>query len=428
MPRRTITRRIHPAALALTGLLIAFGSVVRPASAPARGQAPPAVFEQVWQTVQDRFFDPDFNGVDWRAMKQTYGPRAAAVESRAELSAVINTMLGELRTSHTRFYTPDEPAYFQLLGVFLPGNEDLRQALRAAAPDVAPRYRGIGIFTEEVDGQTFVRGVLEGGPAAEAGLRVGDRLLAVDGQPFHPLRSFDGEAGRLARLLIQPRPEPESRREIEVMPRMLDATTMFLDAMKASVRVITRENRRIGYLRIWSYAGEQYQEQLERELLFGRLKDADALVLDLRDGWGGAWAGYLNIYTTRTLSTTSIGRDRRPKTFASGWDRPVVLLVNEGTRSGKELLAYGFRKHGIGPVVGATTAGAVVLGNLSVMDDGSLLYLAVRDVLIDGAHRLEGVGVPPDIEVPFPIAYAQGADPQKARAISLALELAGRPE
>ena len=428
MRRRTTMRRIPAAAFALAGLSIAFAGASLAPSAPAEEQPRPDVFEQVWQTVQTRFFDPDFNGVDWRAMREAYRPRAEGAGSRAELAAVINAMLAEIGTSHTRFYGPDEPAYFQLLGVFLPGNEKLGRELRTHAPDVEPAYSGIGIFTEEIEGETFVRAVLDGGPADKAGLKAGDRLLAVDGRPFHPMNSFDGKAGRPTRLMVQPTPEPDSRREIEVTPKRLDTTTMFLDAMKASVRVIEREARRIGYLRIWSYAGEQYQEQLEQELLFGRLKDADALVLDLRDGWGGAWPGYLNIYTPRTLSITSIRRNRSRATFSSGWNKPVVLLVNEGTRSGKELLAYGFRKHGIGPVVGATTAGAVVQGYLSVMKDGSLLYLAVGDVLVDGEVRLEGVGVTPDIEVPFSLPYAQGADPQKERAISLARELAERPD
>jgi carboxyl-terminal processing protease len=54
------------------------------------------------------------------------------------------------------------------------------------------------------------------------------------------------------------------------------------------------------------------------------------------------------------------------------------------------------------------------------MQDGSLLYLAVADVLVDG-ERLEGKGVTPDISVSFPLAYAQGADPQKAQAIATVL-------
>jgi len=54
--------------------------------------------------------------------------------------------------------------------------------------------------------------------------------------------------------------------------------------------------KKIGYVHIWSYAGEQYQQLLEEEIAFGKLKEADSLILDLRDGWGGASPNYLNIY------------------------------------------------------------------------------------------------------------------------------------
>jgi len=97
------------------------------------------------------------------------------------------------------------------------------------------------------------------------------------------------------------------------------------------------------------------------------------------------------------------------------------MLVNRGSRSGKEILAYGFRKYNVGQIVGSTTAGAVVAGSPFVMKDGSLLYLAVADVYVDG-KRLEGEGVIPDIAVPFPIPYAQGNDPQKERAIETVLK------
>ncbi len=74
---------------------------------------------------------------------------------------------------------------------------------------------------------------------------------------------------------------------LAVTPKMLDPATMFLDAMKASVQVIEKEGVKVGYIHVWSYAGEVYQDQLEEELN-GRLREADGLVLDLRDGWGGA--------------------------------------------------------------------------------------------------------------------------------------------
>jgi carboxyl-terminal processing protease len=335
---------------------------------------------------------------------------------------VINQMLSELKTSHTYFYTPNQPAYYQILGIFAPRSPDFRQQLKKFFPTGKIEYSGIGIFTQDINGKTFVSGVLDGSPADKAGLQVGDQLLSVEGRPFQPIQSFAEKAGQSVTLKIQRSANPNSQQDIAVTPTMLDATTMFLDAMQASTQVTEREGKKIGYVHIWSYAGDQYQQQLEEELLYGRLQDADGFVLDLREGWGGAPQTALNIYTAKDLAVTNIPRNGTRNTYHSQWNKPVVMLVNEGSRSAKELLAYGFQQFGIGPVVGEKTAGAVVAGRPFLMQDGSLLYVAVADVYVSGNQRLEGNGVTPDIVVPFSPEYAQGEDPQKERAIETVLE------
>lgn len=417
-------RHIRFIAIALTSALILLLWVIAVPILPSVGQPQSSTFEQVWQTVNDDFYDPDFNGVSWTDIKAAYEPLANQAKSQTELAQVINQMLDELNTSHTHFYTPEDPAYYQLLGIFFTVIPETRQRLEGYLPDGKPQYSGIGIFTVQRDGNTFVKAVLDGSPAEAAGVLVGDRLVSVDSEPFHPINSFSGKAEQPLKLLVQR--SPDRQVELTVTPQLFDGAEMFLDAMKASIEVIERDGKQIGYVHLWSYAGEQFHDALRVELSYGQLKDVDSFILDLRDGWGGASASYLNLYAPYNLSITGATRDRPPVTSNSAWSKPVVMLVNEGSRSGKEILAYGFRKYGIGPVVGTKTAGAVVGGILRVMDDGSILYLAYADVQVDGV-RLEGVGVEPDIEVPFSLEYAQGADPQKERAIEVAIEAANQP-
>lgn len=391
---------------------------------PTREQPQAKVFDEVWKTAQDKFYDPNMNGVNWQVVRSKYQPQVMQAQSNEEVAAVINQMLLELKTSHTRFYTADEPAYYQILGIFQPRNPDLQKQLQKFFPSGKIEYSGIGIFTKDINGQPFVSGILDGSPAAQSGLKVGDRLLSVDGQPFRPIQSFAGKAGKEVSLLVQRSQNPANQQKIVVKPKMLDATTMFMDALESSIQTFQREGKKIGYVHIWSYAGDQYQQQLEDELIYGRLNEADALVLDLREGWGGAPLTALNIYTGQGPSITNIPRNGQRYIYNSHWKKPVVMLVNEGSRSAKEILAFGFQQYRIGPVVGAKTAGAVVAGSPFLMQDGSLLYLAVANVFVDGEHRLEGAGVTPDIVVPFTLEYAQGADPQKERAIEVALEAA----
>jgi carboxyl-terminal processing protease len=405
----------------LIGLSLGIPSHTRadelPPTTAVRHQQPSAdltVFEEVWRTVRDHFYDPTFKGLDWAAVGERYRPLVAAADSDAERSAVINRMLSELSASHTGYYTASDPAYYQLLDIF---SGALRQPLRRLFPDGQVTYPGIGIFTKSFDGKTFISGVLDGLVASKAGLRVGDEILAADGDPFHPIRSFAPKVGQEVTLTIRRRGNTPSEAVI-VVPEWMNPNKAFLKAMEESARIIEANGVKIGYIHVWSYAGAQYQQLLERELSSGRLQDADALVWDLRDGWGGAEAEYLHLFTGRAPITTLINRDGRRSVANVSWRKPVAMLINDGTRSGKEILAYGFREYGVGEVIGSRTAGAVLAGRPYLLSDGSLVLLAVADVLVDG-RRLEGVGVMPTISVPFPLPYAQGQDPQLDRAVDV---------
>ncbi|NJL83166.1 MAG: peptidase S41, partial [Chloroflexaceae bacterium] len=123
------------------------------------------------------FFDPNFNQVDWPAMREKYQPLADRSQSPGEEAAVINQMLRELQVSHTQFFTPQEPAYYQLLGIFLPRNDRLQEKVKQILPSGQPTYTGIGIFTLQHQGQTFISAILDGSPGAKAGLLVGDRIF-----------------------------------------------------------------------------------------------------------------------------------------------------------------------------------------------------------------------------------------------------------
>jgi carboxyl-terminal processing protease len=152
------------------------------------------------------------------------------------------------------------------------------------------------------------------------------------------------------------------------------------------------------------------------ELAEGRLKDVDGLVLDLRGGWGGAQPEYTELFVGGTPIMTYVGRDGRENFASFRWRRPVAVLVDEGTRSGKEVVTYGLKRQGV-RVVGTRTAGALLAGRGFLLRDGSLRVLAVADVRVEG-ERLEGRGVMPDVVVPFRLPYAAGRDPQLEAALA----------
>src|SRR6185437_16990189 len=87
--------------------------------------------------------------------------------------------------------------------------------------------------------------------------------------------------------------------ELDVTPERMRPNDAYAEAIRASARTIESDGRRIGYIRMWSYARRAYPRLLEEAISSGRLKDDDALVWDLRDGWGGAEPSDLDVFDPR---------------------------------------------------------------------------------------------------------------------------------
>jgi len=410
-------------AMCLLAWLAVPGGIARaqnpPEHTPATGQASreaSAAFDQVWRIARDRFYDPTMHGLDWNAVGQRYRAQAVEAGDRDARAAIVNRMLDELGASHTRLFTPDEPAYYQLADIFERPLQ--RQGFSRIWPSGQVTYPAIGIFTEtDGEGRIFVTGVIAGAPAARGGLLVGDEIVSADGQMFQPVGSFRGKVGGPVQLTIR-RTREGPTLTVGVVPEELNPGAMFLKGLEEGARIITANGRRIGYVHIWSYASWRYQSALENLLGSGKLKDADAVVWDLRDGWGGAQPDYLDLFDGRAPILELTGRDGKPGLANFRWRKPVAMLVNQDTRSGKEVLARGFETYNMGPVIGTRTEGAVLAATAFLISDDTLLLLAIDDVLVDG-QRLEGIGVHPTVPVAFDRRYAAGADPQLDRAVQI---------
>jgi len=375
------------------------------------------VLEEVWARVVSDFIDPDLNGIDKDRTLRGYVLAAPRKKTRAEFAELVNRLLGELETSHTRYFTPDEPEYYQLIDIF--SETSFRDAMERYFPDGDLSYPGIGVFTRTIEGQTFITGVIEGAPADLTGLRVGDEIVTVEGEPFRGVASFAGTVDSQITLQVRRTPDDNPPISVRVVPAAIHPRAIFERSVAESATVHERDGSAIAYVRMWSYAGEQYHELLQEQLQTEPLRAADALVLDIRGGWGGASPDYLNLFNSDVPTMSVRFRDGTGHVYDPQWRKPVVLLIDEGSRSGKEILAHGFKRYGIGTVVGSPTAGAVVGGRPYLLSDGGILYLAVMDVLVDG-ERLEGVGVAPHVEVPFDVRYAAGNDPQLEKALEVA--------
>lgn len=382
----------------LTSLVLA---LLVSAAAPASAQQDPdpAVFDQVWKLVDRHFYDRKFGGKDWRAIGDRYRKLAAACETRAAQHQLINRMLGELETSHLALVQGEVYKTF-----FVP---ELRGSKTVRA----------GIELAKIDGKLFVFRLYEGEPAAEH-VKLGDELVAINGEPAvsSPLLLDAGNDPGIPgdpHYVIRAQAEQLAlsvRRQAGAEPVVVKFTprpTSMVTATAASVRVIDRGGWKLGYIHIWHVMSPRIA-QLLIDALEGPLADCDGMILDIR-GRGG------RPDTMNRVMGAFHGR-------AAIWKRPVICLVDEASRSAKDVMAHNWKRLGIGPLVGRKTAGAVVGSTFVPLRDGSYLMLAFRNMdFLAGGVRLEGNGVVPDVVVPSKLPYAQGRDGILERGIEVLL-------
>jgi len=375
--------------------------------------------DELVKTVRDHFYDPK-TAKEWADRHAALGKGA---KDEDDFKRIVGDALRDLNASHTAYYTPSDARYYGLAAIF-----------RELLPNGTSVWDSPGAdFTH--DG--FVRRVFAGGPADQAGLRRGDRVLRADGKPFHPVNCFRGRAGQPS---FRGRPSPSwwftnrpvwlevLRKEkepvlnIPIIPRRIDAKEEWLQAQGNGSKVMSRGGKKIAYVPMFSCAGEEHEERLRDSLRYN-FGAADALVVDFREGFGGCNTTFLNFLFRSAPVMEQAPRGKPWFKYDSQWRKPFVLLVNERSTSGKEMIAFTVKKRRLGTIVGKRTAGALLAGGIFPLMSRALLYLAVADVRIDG-ERLEGKGVEPDVEVEEALPFANGADPQLEKALEVAAKMA----
>src|SRR5690606_8182909 len=169
-PRRSksaAARRPAPPIPALATLVLGLAVAACAARRPAQPGVTPALavatFDSAWAVIDRTHFDTTFNGVDWPALRDELRPRAAAARTQDELRAVIGEMLGRLRQSHFGLIPAERAAE--------------REAARATEGEAAG---DVGLELRLVGDDVVVFRVDEGSPAADAGIRPGWVVRAVD--------------------------------------------------------------------------------------------------------------------------------------------------------------------------------------------------------------------------------------------------------
>src|SRR5215470_6985879 len=118
------------------------------------------VFDDVWETIQERYYDLTFRGVNWQAKRSAFRPAAADATTTQEFYDVLRQMVGTLKDAHTRVYSPEEKFDWW-----------------------NPRFVTVGLTIREIEGLPTVFFVEAGSEAARTDIKVGDVIVSIDDQP-----------------------------------------------------------------------------------------------------------------------------------------------------------------------------------------------------------------------------------------------------
>jgi carboxyl-terminal processing protease len=368
------------------------------------------VFDQVWHLVGEKYYDPNFNGVNWGALRDRYRPQAQAASCDEGLYTVLKEMSGWLHDAHTRFRSPAE--------------RQRARRLQATTP---------GLSISEVDGKPVIVNVESDSEASRAGLEPGMFITSVDGMPFSARLAKVGEevgdsSSTRARALLSYYEvlagEPGTNVRLGVERE--DGSSFDVELPRHTVPISPPLTSRLlpsgyGYIKIEMFR-DAVAKQFRAELV--KFRTAPGLIIDLRGNPGGDFDGVLGVADNFFSERVSFGRiitrsGKSPSLMLRIFGVPselqvgdvgrevysghLVVLVNEASGSASEIFAAGMQETRRAAIVGRQTCGCVLASVAHTVKGGGEVDISEFGIVTGKGKRLEGVGVIPDVIVPLTV-------------------------
>jgi tricorn protease len=367
------------------------------------------MFVESWRLERDYFYDKGMHGVDWNGMLHKYLPLIDRVRSRDDLADLQGQMAGELSTLHT----------FVGAGDTREGDDNIRPAslgARLVRDVTAGGYRVEHIYRTDPD----IPGELS--PLLKPGVQVrdGDVITRVNGVAVLSAPSIASllrnQAGKQVRLTI-------GDREVMVEPVALGRERdMQYDEWEYTRRLVVEKKGvgEIGYVHLRAMGAGNMAEWYRE---FYPVIDRKGLVIDARHNRGGnieSWILSRLIRQVWMYWQPRVGGGSSWENMQRTFRGHLVLLVDAQTASDGEAFAAGFRRLGLGKVIGTRTwGGEVWLSSSNTLVDNGIMTAAEFGVYgPEGEWLIEGHGFEPDIVVDnLPHDTFNGGDAQLDAAI-----------
>ena len=375
------------------------------------------IFKEGWRFMRDFLYVDNVHGAPWKEVYEWYAPWINDVRHRTDLNYVVDIMSGEVAVGHSYVSGGDNPR-LKLVPVGLLGADfEINKGM----------YRFKKIYKGERWNPTIKA------PLGLPGISVnkGDYLLEINGVSLtaavNIYQLLEQTAGREIYIKVNNKPSTKGARTILVQPVRSERALRTVDWIEGNRRKVDQlSNGKLAYVYVPNTSGQGFNSF--NRYYFSQ-QDKKGAIIDERNNGGGSAADYMIDIMSREVMGyfNSKANDRRPWTtpMAGIWG-PKVMLINERSGSGGDLLPYMFKFKNLGPLVGTRTWGGLVgtWDTPRFIDGGRMVAPRGGFFDVDGEWAVEGEGVAPDIEViQDPSNVLQGKDPQLERAVKEGLRL-----
>lgn len=365
------------------------------------------LFTESWNTLNTRFYDPDFHGVDWNEMYKKYYDAAVSTTNTTDFNTVISMMLGELNASHLGISGPSEGDEVStgLLGLRYEPNED-----------------GNGFRITEI---------IPNGPCdlPDKSINVDDILISINGitisKKINMYQLLENTINDY--VLIETMNSNTNNITTNVINPISYSTFADLeyDRWRNEKRDLVHalSDYKLGYIHIRAM-GQESLDRFEMEL-YAEAHDKDALVIDVRNNGGGWTTDYLlnmlmikdHAYTIPRDGSTGYPQTERRPLYA--WTKPIIVLCNEWSFSNAEIFSHAIKTLNRGKLVGVPTGGLVIsTGGITLLNGASFRMPWRGWYVLGSGMNMENNGAVPDIIIQeLPEDAASNKDRQLEAAI-----------
>lgn len=334
------------------------------------------LFDEVWGEVKNNYYDSTMNHQIWNKWKDRYHGK---IKTDEDVKVAVDTMLASLDDPYSRYMTKQEYS-------------DQNTSINS-------KISGIGVNISTIAGKTQIINVIDGTPAQNANLQVGDIILDIDGKDASGLTISEvanlvrGPENTFVQLTILRNKDKFSKKVVR--------KEIKIKSVKSSIE------KNIGYIQISSFIGtttpNEFLEALEKT------KKADGLIIDLRGNTGGLLPNAIfiaNLFIPEGKLVSIVGRngykyDIQAQNTDFGINKPVVVLVDGASASASEILSGALKDYHKAKLIGTKTFGKGMVQKIIPLPNETGLNLTVAKYLTPSGTDINKKGIEPDIEVNF---------------------------